>query len=306
MRRIAREFHRCVEGMAPAHFHRDDGGSYGRVDARVTQACFVGLQVGLRLIKLGHQVVDLGAADANVASAVCRSSARMAPSALICFCRASCWPASRCWAGWSASRARSPPATLALHRPWRFARWVDLHEQIALLHLGAGLRVQTVDLARDLRADVDVAARLLGADGGDGGLDIAARSDGGLAFSAGSDAPPQTCHACSLAGLGLIQIPAFDVQEHMQRGELVEVLANWPPPPVPMQIVYPHRRLQSRRVQVFSDWLTELIARSLNKSKHPLEVATLMLSMQSRSRVFRAAPMSRRSLCQREKCCSAS
>lgn len=65
----------------------------------------------------------------------------------------------------------------------------------------------------------------------------------------------ETYIACCLAGLGLIQIPAFDVRDHLAAGELVEVLADWPPPAMPVQIVYPHRRHLSRRVQVFSDWL---------------------------------------------------
>ena len=33
--------------------------------------------------------------------------------------------------------------------------------------------------------------------------------------------------ACCLSGLGLIQIPAYDVREHLQRGELREVLPQW-------------------------------------------------------------------------------
>jgi len=34
--------------------------------------------------------------------------------------------------------------------------------------------------------------------------------------------------------------------------ELVEVLSDWPVPPMPAQLVYPHRRLLSHRTQVFS------------------------------------------------------
>ena len=70
----------------------------------------------------------------------------------------------------------------------------------------------------------------------------------------------ETYIACCLAGTGLIQIPAFDVREHLQAGGLVEVLADWPAPPMPVQIVYPHRRHLSRRVQAFSDWLAEVLA----------------------------------------------
>lgn len=70
----------------------------------------------------------------------------------------------------------------------------------------------------------------------------------------------ETYIACCLAGLGLIQIPAFDVAEHLSSGELVEVLSQWQAPPMPVQLVYPHRRHLSRRVQAFSNWVTQLLA----------------------------------------------
>ena len=70
----------------------------------------------------------------------------------------------------------------------------------------------------------------------------------------------ETYIACCLAGLGLIQVPAFDVREHLQSAELVEVLPDWPAPAMPMQLLYPHRRHLSRRLQVFSQWLAEVLA----------------------------------------------
>ncbi|NMV41994.1 LysR family transcriptional regulator [Ralstonia insidiosa] len=70
----------------------------------------------------------------------------------------------------------------------------------------------------------------------------------------------ETYIACCLAGLGLIQIPAFDVQEHLAAGELVEVLQEWPVLSMPVQLVYPHRRHLSRRMQVFGEWLAGVLA----------------------------------------------
>lgn len=70
----------------------------------------------------------------------------------------------------------------------------------------------------------------------------------------------ETYIACCLAGTGLIQIPAFDVREHLDAGELVTVLDDWPVPSMPVHIVYPHRRHLSRRVQAFSAWLADLLA----------------------------------------------
>lgn len=74
----------------------------------------------------------------------------------------------------------------------------------------------------------------------------------------------ETYIACCLAGLGLIQIPAFDVREHLAAGELVAVLTDWPPPDMPVQLVYPHRRHLSRRVQTFGDWLASVLAPHLH------------------------------------------
>ena len=74
----------------------------------------------------------------------------------------------------------------------------------------------------------------------------------------------ETYIACCLAGTGLIQIPAFDVHDHLLAGELIEVLTDWRAPPMPVQMVYPHRRSLSLRVQAFSEWLAEQLAPHLN------------------------------------------
>ncbi len=65
--------------------------------------------------------------------------------------------------------------------------------------------------------------------------------------------------ACCLAGLGLIQIPAYDVQQHLSAGELIEVMPEYRAAPMPMNLLYPHRQHLSRRVQVFADWLDTLL-----------------------------------------------
>ncbi len=69
--------------------------------------------------------------------------------------------------------------------------------------------------------------------------------------------------ACCLAGLGLIQIPAYDVKGHLGAGELVEVMPHHRADPMPMTLLYPHRRHLSRRLQVFADWLESLLRREL-------------------------------------------
>ncbi|MFT8808289.1 LysR substrate-binding domain-containing protein [Gluconobacter sp.] len=65
--------------------------------------------------------------------------------------------------------------------------------------------------------------------------------------------------ACCLAGLGLAQLPAYDVLPHIHRGELVDVLPQWRPGPLPMTLLYPHRKHLSRRLEVFTEWLAGLL-----------------------------------------------
>lgn len=66
-----------------------------------------------------------------------------------------------------------------------------------------------------------------------------------------------------LAGLGLIQIPAYDVKAHLAAGELVEVMPDHRAEPMPMALLYPHRQHLSRRLQVFADWLDALLRREI-------------------------------------------
>ena len=69
--------------------------------------------------------------------------------------------------------------------------------------------------------------------------------------------------ACCLAGLGLIQIPAYDVKGHLAAGELVEVMPEHRAAPLPMTLLYAHRHHLSRRVQVFIEWMEALLRRDL-------------------------------------------
>lgn len=68
--------------------------------------------------------------------------------------------------------------------------------------------------------------------------------------------------ACALAGLGLIQVPANNLAEDVAAGRLVEVLIDWPPPPLPVSVLYPHRRNRSRKVLAFVEWLTGVLTKA--------------------------------------------
>lgn len=65
--------------------------------------------------------------------------------------------------------------------------------------------------------------------------------------------------AACCAGLGLIQAPLFDVQELLDSGELVEVLAGYRPSPMTVSALYSDRRQRSRRLSVFIEWFANLM-----------------------------------------------
>jgi DNA-binding transcriptional LysR family regulator len=61
--------------------------------------------------------------------------------------------------------------------------------------------------------------------------------------------------AAARLGLGLIQVPRYHVESDLERGTLVAILAEFPPSPTPVSLLYPRNRQLSPRVRVFIDWL---------------------------------------------------
>jgi len=68
--------------------------------------------------------------------------------------------------------------------------------------------------------------------------------------------------AAALAGLGIIQAPAFMVQRHLEEGSLRRVLTAWAAETMPLHIVYPPNRHLSNKLRIFVDWIAELFARN--------------------------------------------
>jgi LysR family transcriptional regulator for bpeEF and oprC len=66
---------------------------------------------------------------------------------------------------------------------------------------------------------------------------------------------------CGLESFGLIQPALFMVLPHLRSGQLVEVLPELKPLPMPISAVYPHSRHLSPKVRVFVDWIAELFDR---------------------------------------------
>jgi len=70
-------------------------------------------------------------------------------------------------------------------------------------------------------------------------------------------------HFASLrAGTGLGQLLSFMVSASNATSELVPVLQDWQPAPLPVHVLYPANRHLSTKVRVFVDWAAELFSRS--------------------------------------------
>jgi DNA-binding transcriptional LysR family regulator len=73
---------------------------------------------------------------------------------------------------------------------------------------------------------------------------------------------PESYLATAKLGLGLVQVPRFHAEADLARGTLIPVLADCPPRPVPVSLLYPRNRQLSPRVRVFIDWLMRAFGRA--------------------------------------------
>ncbi len=69
----------------------------------------------------------------------------------------------------------------------------------------------------------------------------------------------ETYQAACVAGLGIIQVPRVGVKTQLKEGSLVEILPQYRAEPMPISLLYPHRRNLSRRVHLFMEWLTDVL-----------------------------------------------
>ncbi|CAD6523081.1 HTH-type transcriptional regulator PgrR [Paraburkholderia kirstenboschensis] len=62
----------------------------------------------------------------------------------------------------------------------------------------------------------------------------------------------------AVAGLGIVQVPRYRVSDELASGRLKIILADFPPPPMPVSVLYPQNRQLSSRVRVFATWLRDI------------------------------------------------
>lgn len=65
--------------------------------------------------------------------------------------------------------------------------------------------------------------------------------------------------AACLAGLGLIQAPQAGLRHLLEEGRLVEVLPQYHAEPMPVSLLYAHRRNLPQRVQAFMAWMADTL-----------------------------------------------
>ena len=63
--------------------------------------------------------------------------------------------------------------------------------------------------------------------------------------------------AWTLEGEGIMLKPYWEVADHLREGRLQVVLPDFPPEPVSLVMLYPHRHLLPAKVRVFADFLIE-------------------------------------------------
>ncbi|ELF6204851.1 TPA: LysR family transcriptional regulator [Pseudomonas putida] len=66
----------------------------------------------------------------------------------------------------------------------------------------------------------------------------------------------------AIAGLGIIRVASYMVNEHLAGGRLVRALENSPSPPEPISMLYPHSRHLSPAVRAFIDWSSEIVTQA--------------------------------------------
>lgn len=64
----------------------------------------------------------------------------------------------------------------------------------------------------------------------------------------------------ALAGLGIVQVPRYRIAQELKHSHLTVLLPDYPPPPMPVSVLYPHNRQLSPRVRMFTQWIAERLS----------------------------------------------
>ncbi|SMF98354.1 LysR family transcriptional regulator [Burkholderia singularis] len=61
----------------------------------------------------------------------------------------------------------------------------------------------------------------------------------------------------AVAGLGIVQVPRYRIAGELAAGKLKILLSDYPPPPMPVTVLYAQNRQLSLRVRAFASWLRD-------------------------------------------------
>jgi DNA-binding transcriptional LysR family regulator len=67
--------------------------------------------------------------------------------------------------------------------------------------------------------------------------------------------------AAGVAGLGALWLPRYMAAPHVAQGELLPLLDDWRPDPMPLYVAFPPNRHVSAKLRSFIDWVAALMAR---------------------------------------------
>lgn len=88
----------------------------------------------------------------------------------------------------------------------------------------------------------------------------------------------------ALDGRGIVLKPLWEVADHLKAGRLTPVLPGFPPEPVTLAVLYPHRRLLPARVKAFADFAVTRFAEEIEKRLQGMTLEGLR-SAQSKPRI---------------------
>ena len=75
-----------------------------------------------------------------------------------------------------------------------------------------------------------------------------------------------TYSCLAVHGLGLIQVPRYGIEHELAAGNLVEVLATFPPTSSPVYLLYPGGRPPSPRLRLFIEWAVTEVGQGLERT----------------------------------------
>ena len=67
--------------------------------------------------------------------------------------------------------------------------------------------------------------------------------------------------AAGVAGMGVLWLPRYMAQPHLDSGELVPLFEDWAVASMPLYLVFPPNRHLSAKLRAFIDWVDELMAK---------------------------------------------